>query len=1066
MLHRFGVLAALVCPFVFAQTITLTSSSSTVTLGQSVVLTATKAGIGSVVFTDNGRWLGSAPLSGGQAVLVSRLPAPGSHSIRAVFNGESSSVTVNVEADLPASFKLESSDANSYWHDLNGDGLLDRLEIGGFPFALRTQLNVGNGTFGPIAQAPTTDDLTRWTVADLDSDGHLDLLYLASASQFKLLRGKGNALFEAPETLPLPISSLVFVESLQAADMNGDGRADLVMIYDKEISIWLQTSPKAFVKHTTLKMNPFYPGRMLWGDFNGDKRLDIMTVDQGSSKQCETFLSSGQQWVRGQIIETCGAAVLADFNNDGRDDLISMEIPVGLGGRFAALRLANQSGKFGPAESATVVQTTPDGVAEFLDARIAIDWNKDGNLDLVMTRSLQTAEGGGFFEIRLGSGNGTFRTPGLEIPVNHRWFSSGDYQMIDLNGDDLPDIAGIGTSLIGTPALTPVIGKLASSQTGWVGTNEVREIAFNGTDENGGNDISKAYLLVGSDPSGANSCLMEIDRNTNSVRLQDDTGTNWSAPAVVGSAFYLTRSNSICEVVISGTNPLVRVDDVNFHVSTTLKFTAAFAGDRDIHARVIDKAGKDSGLKHIGGVFIKPPPKPVPFPGGGPFPSFPNETTTASITGTTQGLQTIFQLTITDPDGRYDIGYFTFSLGSLETHKGCVITLNPLTASWGLLYDDGIFVHTPDANGLMANSQCSVDTKEASITYFDKSVRVTIPVTFAASFLGPYSMRLSLPPGPAGVYLGTWGASVDPSVLSIVPTSGAGSSGTFTGKFSVLEGAPELYLAYMLFLPTPNVVQYTAKGSCLVEYNRISHGVRLVNDAGTDWLGPLSGVVIRPGAQTLSNGVCSVNVASISATRTGNTWTVVAPVTFKAKMQGVLGTFLQAFDVKGRYSGMTQFGNWIAFPRTVPAIGPAIDSVSQTDMTGKNTAVKIAASHSSGASSLAMIHLLAGSTIMDTAPCQVIYFPGANTLNLVNDDGSALVSSSNVQLGSATVLSNSRCSIDPALAVRSAIARGVEVTLPMTFTNSFLGMKNLYAIGFDNTGLVTHWVQGGVFAVQ
>ena len=40
-------------------------------------------------------------------------------------------------------------------------------------------------------------------------------------------------------------------------------------------------------------------------------------------------------------------------------------------------------------------------------------------------------------------------------------------------------------------------------------------------------------------------------------------------------------------------------------------------------------------------------------------------------------------------------------------------------------------------------------------------------------------------------------------------------------------GATQHYLGYMLFLPTPNVVNFTATGSCLVEYNRISNGMRL-----------------------------------------------------------------------------------------------------------------------------------------------------------------------------------------------------------------------------------------------
>src|SRR5215204_5388808 len=57
-------------------------------------------------------------------------------------------------------------------------------------------------------------------------------------------------------------------------------------------------------------------------------------------------------------------------------------------------------------------------------------------------------------------------------------------------------------------------------------------------------------------------------------------------------------------------------------------------------------------------------------------------------------------------------------------------------------------------------------------------------------------------------------------------------------------GATQHYLGYILFLPTPNVVNYRATGSCLVEYNRISHGMRLIDNAGTGWLGGISGITL------------------------------------------------------------------------------------------------------------------------------------------------------------------------------------------------------------------------------
>ena len=72
--------------------------------------------------------------------------------------------------------------------------------------------------------------------------------------------------------------------------------------------------------------------------------------------------------------------------------------------------------------------------------------------------------------------------------------------------------------------------------------------------------------------------------------------------------------------------------------------------------------------------------------------------------------------------------------------------------------------------------------------------------------------------------------------------AGTQNSATFTGTYSHSAGVDSLYLMYMLFLPTPNVVNFVAQGSCLVEYNRISNGMRLIDDAGTGWLGGISGI--------------------------------------------------------------------------------------------------------------------------------------------------------------------------------------------------------------------------------
>ena len=1054
MLLRVCALTALVCSFASAQTINLTASSTAVPFGQPIVLTASVAGTGLVVFTDNGRWLGTASLVGGQAALVTKLSAPGTHSIRAIFNSASAAVSVNVNGATPRSFRPQTAETvPEFWHDLNGDGLLDKLVIGGLPFRVSAQLNVGNGTFGPIGQAQITAPFTHWAVADLDSDGRLDLLYWDSDGRFKLLRGKGNALFEAPEVLQIDLPFNSFAFTFQAHDMNGDGRADLVLRLHGEIAVWLQASPKAFVKHSSVAVTPEVSYAFLLGDLNGDGRPDIMTVANPSAT-CLTVVSSGQGWIQGSDVDNCVVNILADFNNDGRADLVSDNIG-GPGRNYISVRLAQQNGAFGPVEPANRIQSAH--LDDYLVPNFAVDWNKDGNLDLVTERI--PSQGSTTLGIHLGNGDGSFRPVESEMRVVRYPQFSSRYQLADLNGDALPDLVSASGSLIADPERAPVIGNMVSGP-GRIQIGERREFAFNGVDQNDGTDIVKAYLLIGSDTSGANACYVEIDALANTVRLRDDAGANWSAPTVIGS--YNEISNSKCQLQAPPVLTTISSWGASFRVAIMLNFTEAFMGDREVFARVIDRAGNDTGFKLISGVFVSPPPKP--------FPPFMPSQSTASVVGTGSGPRTNFQLTITDPDGRYDVGSFTFSLSSRSDDKyGCHISMEPLKGSWGLKIDTGVYTSNPDAaTGVMSNSQCSVDTSAASYTYSGKSLILTIPVTFKGSFAGRHTMYLTFPGSPfqPAIHLGSWVVKFEPFVRSLLPTSGAGPSATFVGEFFTDPDAPELYLAYTLFLPTPNVVQFTAKGSCLVEYNRISHGVRLIDDLGTGWLGPQSGLTITPIAAVLSNKVCSVNVAGVSVNKTGSTRTVSIPVTFKSGTQGVLGTFLQAFDVLGNYSGMTQFGNWIAYPRSTPAIGPSIDRMSQTHTSGRNTVVSVEARHSAGLASLTMVHLFAGAAISDPAPCQVVYFPGANAVNLINDDGTALVAPTNVAIGSPTILSNHRCSVDVGAATRSTVGNGVALNVPVSFTGSFLGQKNLYAVAFDVTGLVTHWVQGGVFTVQ
>jgi hypothetical protein len=106
-----------------------------------------------------------------------------------------------------------------------------------------------------------------------------------------------------------------------------------------------------------------------------------------------------------------------------------------------------------------------------------------------------------------------------------------------------------------------------------------------------------------------------------------------------------------------------------------------------------------------------------------------------------------------------------------------------------------------------------------------------------------------------------------------------------------------------------------------------------------------------------------------------------------------------------------------------------------------------------------MISLLVGSGIADVSPCQVIYLPGPDMLNLVNSGGTALMSASGVKTGTHERLDNGRCSLDVSSASR--VLQGTSVTLSVTIDlyATFKGSRKVYGVGFSGDQ-VTHWFDG------
>jgi hypothetical protein len=138
-------------------------------------------------------------------------------------------------------------------------------------------------------------------------------------------------------------------------------------------------------------------------------------------------------YVSGNPGTSPGSLAIADVNNDGKPDLIVVNVGYGVGGgtNSVGVMLGNGDGTF----QAPILNTSLSQPGES-NALAVADVNGDGKPDLIVAACCAT---NGDFEaaVMLGNGNGTFKSPVL--------YDLGGNQVVsiaaaDVNGDGTPDI--------------------------------------------------------------------------------------------------------------------------------------------------------------------------------------------------------------------------------------------------------------------------------------------------------------------------------------------------------------------------------------------------------------------------------------------------------------------------------------------------------------------------------------------------------------------------------------------------------------------------------------------------
>jgi hypothetical protein len=172
--------------------------------------------------------------------------------------------------------------------DFNGDGIPDTVVVNSangsvHDSSFSISLGNGDGTFTPASGSPVSigQSLSAVVTGDFNSDGKLDLAMADSGGNAVIiLLGNGDGTFGTPTT----VSVGTFPDSIVAGDFNNDGKLDLAVANsgDNNVTLLLGTGDGTFTAasgspHATGSTGAFM---LAAADFNGDGKLDLAVLNE------------------------------------------------------------------------------------------------------------------------------------------------------------------------------------------------------------------------------------------------------------------------------------------------------------------------------------------------------------------------------------------------------------------------------------------------------------------------------------------------------------------------------------------------------------------------------------------------------------------------------------------------------------------------------------------------------------------------------------------------------------------------------------------------------------------
>jgi hypothetical protein len=728
--------------------------------------------------------------------------------------------------------------------DLNGDGKLDFIGLTGsgslsddpMTPTFTTCYGSGNGTFQP-AGTPlpanfsynsipyTVYSISSYVAADLNGDGHADLLYepgsyngSGPAYGFVTALGTGNGSFQTPTFTPVP--SLLQTPAGPGDEYylglgnvfgatNQNGKFEILYSYGDSAYNPGNNSVSYYLGYATQVSNGD-------GTFAAPALTVVSTTAPGSNPDTPPNPIS-----------------VTDLNGDNIPDLIIYNLPV-YGSDDTLTTPASLQVLLGKSDGTFETPTTISAVTNPVGTIALADFNGDGIPDLVAEATSPVVNNSFYYElvIALGKGDGTFQQKTSIALAN---FTS-DLQLAaaDFNGDGKADIAELNTII---PGISPLAGNGIFIGNG-DGTFQTAPSGFSN-----GSVVPTLVIALDSGyggPSGAydlngDGKLSILAGNTFFVPTGAVTTLNTSATTLKASAASITAGQSLTLTATiaatsgSGTptgtvtffdgSTALGTGTLNNSSVANFSTTSLAAGTHTITASYSGDSNFSASTSSIVTVTVAAPP------------ALAASTTTlsASASTATTGQSITLTATVKPPSGDATIptGTVTFLNGATSLGNGALNSSGVATL----------------ATTTLPTGSDSITAQYAGDSNFSPSTSTAVVIVVSAA---TPDFTLSLSPSSATVASG----SSTTTTVSIQPTGGFTQAVTFA-----CSGLPSN--ATCSFAPANVTPTGTSAATTTLTLNTTSTTARLVQDIPSK----------LSGSRTVALGFALLGLTGLAASR-------------------------------------------------------------------------------------------------------------------------------------------------------------------------------------------------------